>query len=178
MSKAPAPAEEAAPPAPKSKKLLIIVIVLVLVLLLAVAAVGMLLLKSKSGGEDEEAVEETAKPKKKAEPGKPPAFIPMDAFTVNLVQEQGEQFLQVVLSLRIEDSHEEPLIKNLMPQIRNDILRVLSSKRASELITVEGKDKLSEELKITVNRVIEPPAKGHEPEGPVQAVLFTSFIIQ
>jgi flagellar protein FliL len=178
MSKAPAPADEATPP--KSKKMLFIVLGAVVLIIVIAAAAVFMVIKSKHSedADEEEEVVKEKKPKKKAEPGKPPAFVPMEPFTVNLSQEDGGQFLQVVITLRIEDAHEDAVIKALTPQIRNNFLRVLSSQKASDLHAVEGRDKLQELLKDELNGIIDPPAKGHAPEGPVQSVLFTSFIIQ
>ena len=65
-----------------------------------------------------------------------------------------------------------------MPKIRNGVTLLLSSKKASEISSKEGKEKLAEEIMDQVNTLIEPPKKGRKPEGPVQAILFTSFIIQ
>lgn len=177
MSKAPAADTGDAPP--KSKKMLFIVLGLVVVLLIVVAGAAFLLLKPKHNpDEEEEVVEEKPKPKKKAEAAHPPVFIPLDTFVVNLAQDEGGQFLQIIMTLRVEDAHEEPLIKGLMPQIRNNVLRLLSSQKAAEMQTLEGRDKLQELLKDEINNVIEPPRKGYPPDGPIQAVLFTSFIIQ
>ena len=107
----------------------------------------------------------------------------MDPFTVNLVPETGDQYLQVALSLELEDIVEEPALKAVMPKIRNNITLLLSSKKASELMPKEGKEQLAESLRDEINSVIEPPKKNKKgelvmPEGPVKSVLFTSFIIQ
>lgn len=165
--------------APKSKKLLLLIVALVVVVLIGAAAAFFLL--SNHGDEDDEddaPVKEKTKPKKKGD-SKMPIFLYLDPpFTVNLAQDQGEQFLQVSISLRVEDPAADPIIKALTPQIRNNVLRTLSSKKAVDLYTVEGKDQLAEELKREVNMIIDPPRKGAEPDGPVEAVLFTSFIIQ
>jgi flagellar FliL protein len=186
MAKDAKPAEEGveAPPK-KSKKLLIIILAVVLVVVLGGGAAFMLLKKGDHADDDEETAEETAKPAKKKDKKKDkeahPVFINLDAFTVNLVPESGDQYLQVVLSLEIEDATAEPEIKTKMPKIRNNLTLLLSSKKASELLPKEGKEKLAETLKDEINSVIEPPAKnkkGGAAEGPVKAVLFTSFIIQ
>jgi len=99
------------------------------------------------------------------------------------VPESGDQYLQVALSLEIEDAHEEATLKGQMPKIRNNVTLLLSSKRASELLSKEGKQQLAETLKDEINMVIEPPKKTKKgeiipPDGPVKSVLFTSFIIQ
>jgi flagellar FliL protein len=100
----------------------------------------------------------------------------MDAFTVNLVPENGDQFVQAVLSVEVDDAESGEKIKAYTPKIRNDVMMLLSSKKASELLTKEGKEKLSGEIRDQMNRVLDPNAKGSD--VPVRDVLFTSFIIQ
>ena len=188
MAKDAKPAEEGAEAPPKkSKKLLIIILAVVLLVVLGGGAAFMLLKKGDHADDDEENAEETAKPAKKKDKKKDkeahPVFINLDAFTVNLVPETGDQYLQVALSLEVEDATAEPDIKTKMPKIRNNLTLLLSSKKASELLPKEGKEKLAEALKDEINSVIEPPVKNKKgvaeaPEGPVKAVLFTSFIIQ
>ncbi|MCH2218939.1 MAG: flagellar basal body-associated FliL family protein [Dechloromonas sp.] len=188
MAKDAKPAEEGAEVAPKkSKKLLIIILAVVLVVVLAGGGAAFMLLKKGDHEEgDEEVAEETAKPKKKdkkKEAHAAPVFINLEPFTVNLVPETGDQYLQVILSLELEDATADPQLKALTPKIRNNITLLLSSKKASELLPKEGKEKLAEALKEEINSVIEPPKKNKKgeitaSEGPVKTVLFTSFIIQ
>jgi len=188
MAKDAKPAEEGAVEAPKkSKKLLIIILAAVLVVVLAGGGAAYMLLKKGDHAEDDEEVaEEGAKPKKKdkkKDSHAAPVFVNLDAFTVNLVPETGDQYLQVALSLELEDASADPALKALMPKIRNNITLLLSSKKASELLPKEGKEKLAEALKEEINSVVEPPAKNKKgqavaAEGPVKSVLFTSFIIQ
>ncbi|HLO62137.1 MAG TPA: flagellar basal body-associated FliL family protein [Azonexus sp.] len=187
MAKDAKPAEEGADAAPKkSKKLLIIILAAVLVLVLGGGAAFMLLKKGDHEEGDDEVAEESAKPKKKdkkKDAHAAPIFVNMEPFTVNLVPETGDQYLQVVLSLELEDPTEEAALKAVMPKIRNNITLLLSSKKASELLPKEGKEHLAAALKDEINGVIEPPKKNKKgevtaPEGPVKSVLFTSFIIQ
>ncbi len=180
----PAEGEEQAAPK-KGKKLLIIIVAVVLVLVLAGGgAAFMLLKKGDDHGEDEDAVE-TTKAKKKEKKGKEahPVFVSLDPFTVNLVPEAGDQYLQVALSVEFEDPTGEAALKAHMPKIRNNVTLLLSGKKASELVSREGKEKLADELLEAVNDVLEPPKKNKKgekirEEGPAKAVLFTSFIIQ
>lgn len=188
MAKEAKPAEDGAAEAPKkSKKLLIIILAVVLVVVLGGGAAAFMLLKKGDHADDEEAAEETVKPKekkkKKGDKEAPPVFVNLDPFTVNLVPETGDQYLQVILSMELEDATAEPALKTQMPKIRNNITLLLSSKKASELMPKEGKEKLAENLKDEINSVIEPPTRNKKgelimPEGPVKSVLFTSFIIQ
>ncbi len=189
MAKDAKAAEDGAEAAPKkSKKLLIIILAVVLVLVIGGGGAAYMLLKKSDHPEDgdEDVAEETAKPKKKdkkKDHSAPPAFVNLEPFTVNLVPETGDQYLQVAISVELEDALEEPTLKAQMPKIRNNLTLLLSSKKASELLPKEGKENLAEALKDEINSVIEPPKKNKKgqvtmPEGPVKSVLFTSFIIQ
>lgn len=193
MSKDAKPAEEATEAAPKkkNKKLLIIIVAVVLVLAIGGGAAFMFMKKgADEHADDEEVAEESAKPKKEKEKEKKkdgkehaPVFVNLEPFTVNLAPETGEQYLQVVLAVELEDPAAEAHLKGVMPKIRNNITLLLSSKKASELQTKEGKEQLAEALKDEINSAIEPPTRTKKgeiimPEGPATAVLFTSFIIQ
>lgn len=192
-------AEVAAPPPKRSKKLLILIVIAVVVLALIGTGVFMLLGKKKTAaaadGEEEVVAEETAHPAHKwpeFDPTKDPVFMPLEPFTVNLQAENGEQFVQVVASLRVLDAHTGDKIKAFMPQIRHEILSLLSGKKASEITPPEGREALADEMKDVINTIMgwEPPPapkkKGkkksgeHEPEavGPVVSVFFTQFIVQ
>jgi flagellar FliL protein len=181
------PAEDTADaPKKKNKKLLIIIIAAVLVLVLA-AGGAFMFMKKADPADDEENAEEVSKPAKKKKDGHevPPVFVNLEPFTVNLIPETGEQYLQIVLSLEIEDPLAEATIKGQMPKIRNNLTLLLSAKKASELLSKEGKEQLAENLRDEINSVVEPPKKGKKGkkseaaiEGPVKSVLFTSFIIQ
>lgn len=127
---------------PKSKKPLLIAGG---VLALAIAGgAGWYFTKDKGGHADAA---------KKASPAKleQPKFIPLDAFTVNLQREEGDQFLQVGITLKIDDPTLEEKIKLAMPEIRSRLLLLLSGKRASELAPVDGKKKLAKEVIAEVN---------------------------
>jgi len=108
-------------------------------------------------------------------PSRPPVFVPLDSFTVNLQPDEAStQFLQVGLSLKVTDSNVVEAIKLHTPEIRNRVLLLLSSKKASDINTLEGKNKLSAEL---ANTIMQPLAE-HVPAKAIDAVLFTSFVIQ
>lgn len=145
----------------KSKLLLIILIIVVVVA--GGGAGAWFFLKPKHGAEE---VHEKPKPK-------PPVFQKLDTFTVNLAG-GDERYLQVEISLKIADSKVGEQITQLMPEIRDRVLRLLSSKKADELATPEGKNKLSEEIRAQLNQLLGIKS----PDDGVRGVLFTSFIIQ
>lgn len=169
---------EAAPPKSGVKKLLIIIFALLFVILLVGAAGAFFLIKKNNADnvdEEEEVATEPVK-RKRADKFEPPVYVAMDAFTVNLLPESGDQFVQVVLSVEVDDVQSGEQIKAYTPKVRNNVMMLLSSKKASELLTQEGKEKLAEEIRDQINQVLDPRAKGND--GPVREVLFTSFIIQ
>ena len=111
----------------------------------------------------------------KREPAKPPVFVPLESFTVNLEHDDASsQYLQVGLSLKLTDETLVDAIKLHMPEIRNRVLLLLSSKKASEISTLAGKNELSAELKHAVAQSLagDPTARA------LDSVLFTSFVIQ
>jgi len=87
---------------------------------------------------------------------KPPRFIKMDEFTVNLPGRGGEHYLQTAIVLRTGDSSTEGKIKNFLPVIRDKIILVLSSRTMQELATVDGKNAMAREIALVINSIIEP----------------------
>lgn len=182
MAKDAKPAEEAseaAPPKKNKKLLIIIIVVLVLVLGGGGAAAYLLMSKSADHADEEEVAAEQAGKKKKSDKESPPAYVALDPFTVNLVAETGDQFLQLMISVEVADISVGDRLKMYMPKLRNNITLLLSTKKASELVTKDGKELLAEEIRDQMNDIVEiPPVKGKPPQDAVKEVLFTSFIIQ
>lgn len=150
--------EEEAPPN-KSKKFIFIILG---ALLLCAAATGGTWYYMR--GNAEGAVEAP----------KPPVFLVMDMFTVNLEVEDIPQYLQVGMTLQVADQDQMDQIKTYMPQVRSRILLLLSGKKAAELLSAEGKRQLAAEI---IAKVRQPFTPGAE-EVNVTDVFFTSFVVQ
>ena len=103
-----------------------------------------------------------------------PVFVAIEPFTVNLQPENGDQYLQTALTLQVGGQAQVDLIKLNMPQVRSRLLFLLSSKKASEISSAEGKKKLSEEI---IEQIKIPFVDKGAPQD-VTGVFFTSFIIQ
>ena len=185
-------------PARKGKKKLII-IVAAAVLLAAGGGGGAFMWKKKrdaaaaaeaaaASGEEGEVVE--AKPLAKRDTTKnPPAFLPLDAFVVNLADRENDRYAQIGITLELESPKHADQIKAYMPAIRNGILLVLAHKTSQELLTRNGKEKLADEI---MREAVKPlgielddgsgqgKEQGKTPleESPVRHVHFSSFIIQ
>ncbi len=181
--------EVPAPQPSRKKKFLIIGLAALLIVALVGGATTLYFKlfadKQTDQAEEEVATKQEEKKKKEEKKKTPPVFAVLDTFTVNLAQETGDQYLQVNITLELDDPLADAALKENMPKIRDSIIRLLANKKASELTTTEGKDELSWELRDALNLLLEPdqpaPVKGKRRQeiiGPVLAVLFTNFIIQ
>lgn len=194
MSAAAAPAADA-PEAPKKKsKKLLFIIVGVLVLALAGAG-GAFFIMKKNAAAAEGADEEEDAPAKvhKVDPKHAPTFLPLDNMVVNLADPGGNRFIQVGLTLQLQDAATGEAVKAFMPSIRSQILLLLSQRTADEVLQVQGKEKLSADIIAAVCTTMGypvPEAEDHDADAkpkkkrkkaepsPVQGVLFSSFIVQ
>lgn len=148
----------------KKKLIVIIVLVLLLVVVLGGGAVAYLVMSKPA--EEGEHVEE------KHEDEHPPIYEKLDTFTVNLADQ--ETYLQVEIHLLVAEPPVQEKIKQRMPEVRDGMIRLLSSKLPDELATQPGKDALAEEVKKNINGILAIK----EPDMGVKKVLFNSFIIQ
>lgn len=191
-----------APKKKGSKKLIIIIVAVVL--LLAAAGGGALFFMKKKAAEEEEGdaegggahakpkAAEVHKPAKKHDAAHPPVYVPLEPFTVNLADRDQDRYAQIGVTLEVDEQKTADEMKGYMPSIRNAILMVLSHKTAAELLAIEGKEQLADEIMREAVRPmgIEIDAEEEEPAGkarkkrrqpvynPVQHVHFSSFIIQ
>jgi flagellar FliL protein len=124
-----------------------------------------------------------------------PVFFPLEPFVVNLTGDV-ESYLQVGIELKVADTGVSDRIKEHLPEIRNGVLLLLSSKRPEELATLEGKNKLRHEIRAAVNGPLGiqtpsapaavqatsatgvPASSTASDEQGVLDVLLTSFVIQ
>lgn len=197
MAQQPAAGAEAAA-APKSKKKLFIILGLVLALAGGGGAAAYFMLlkkpdahaakgKAKHGeeasaedeaheeGHDEaEGEEEAAEEEGHPDPKTALTYLPFETFTVNLLPDPDEKFLQLDLTIEVKGAELAEKLKLQMPALRNRVLLLLTSKKASDISTPEGKAQLSDELLAELKK---PLTKSGKPLKVTQ-VLFTSFVVQ
>lgn len=218
-AKAEKKAEAAAPAegAPKKKKgMLFIIIGLVVVLAGGGAGAFVMMSKhdkkaqaakgakhAKADGEhgddeheDEEAEAEDGKGKQKK-----PVFFTMEPFVVNLAGD-AQHYLQVGVDLKLSKDEYMEKVKTVLPEIRNDVVMLLSAKQPTEVVSIDDKNYLRAQIRSAANKAIgvkdnvkkrvpaqESPdahadgqehAEEHEeaPRKGVVDVLLTSFVIQ
>ncbi|MGD9156976.1 MAG: flagellar basal body-associated FliL family protein [Desulfobacteraceae bacterium] len=150
---------------PERKKVpinLIIISILVLCLL----GGGIYVWKSgiMSGDPDEAALDEEGG---KQEMG---PIYSLDTFIVNLVGGRGKNYLKAKVELELDSEKTTIEIEKRLPQVRDAILTMLSSKSNEDINTLEGKFQLRAEIISTLNQNLTA--------GKVRNVYFTDFIVQ
>lgn len=171
MAKEEAPAEatpgEATPPRKGKRKLLIIILLVLGVVVLAAGGLAAWLLatapdKSKQAkGEEEEQDDK-----------RPPIYERLDQFTVNLADQQS--YLQAEIQLLVSDAKVQDKLKQRMPEVRDAVIRLLSSKTIEDLNQPEGMTLLADEINVLLNDLLR--IKKGSPG--IKKVLFSNFIIQ
>jgi flagellar FliL protein len=95
---------------------------------------------------------------------------PLDNFTANLAQGDGpRRFVRMSTVLKFSKDSSEEEFKAREPQIRDAIISTLNSKRPNDLLKVEGKNFLKEEIKASINTFLV--------DGKVIDVFYISFQI-
>lgn len=161
----------AKPEAKKKKNLKPLILGLVAVLLVGGGAAGYLLTRPKAAvGPDGKPVQsaESEMPKE----SKRPFFVEFEPFTSNL--KDPEKFLQIKLTFQVDSDKAAEGLKDIMPVVRGAIVPVLSSQDATEIMTSDGKEKMSKQIVDATNQAI----ADHNLKDKVDAVLITHMIIQ
>lgn len=154
-----------------SKKLLIIIIAAALVL--AGAGVGAFLFlggKGEKGGAEhgaEPAAEHGGGHKDDKTAGKS-VLVSLDPFILNLA-EQG-RFLKATMQMELSGIEVQPMVTDKVPQVRDAIITLVSSKSADALSSAEGKLQLKDDILLRVNIVIGKDV--------VKNIYFTEFVMQ
>jgi flagellar FliL protein len=97
-------------------------------------------------------------------------LLPFEPFIANLADEGGSRYLKATFQLEFLGTMVPAGVDGRLPQIRDLLLTLLTSKTFDEVRTPEGKQQLREEIIARVNQVLERDA--------VKAVYFTEFIVQ
>ena len=97
---------------------------------------------------------------------------PLKSFIVNLVDKNGvgNRYLKVSLELEIGGEKAKATLDGNIPQLRDTILLLLSSRSLKDINTLEGKLELKQTLLSRMNRILG--------EGIVERIYFTEFVVQ
>lgn len=158
--------------APKKSKAKLIIIIFVSILILALLAIGGFIVYKQVSGDggkssDKKTAEETTAEDEGAMIG---VVTPLDPFIVNLSDTAGKRYLKITIQLELSDELLNQELHNKMPQIKDSVITVLSSKTSDDVLTIEGKFKLKEQILARINKLLKT--------GVVKNVYFVEFVIQ
>lgn len=152
-----------------SKKLIIIIAVAVLLLGGGAAAFFMMGDDSSDPEADEVVDGEVV-----VEKG-PAIYIGVpNAITANLPGAKKSRTVQIKMNFLVRSEEAKNNVKQHMPQLKNDILMLVSQKNADDLKLPEGRHKLQQEALQTVQKTL----TGLVDDPTVEKVLFVSFVMQ
>ncbi|MDZ4856439.1 MAG: flagellar basal body-associated FliL family protein [Nitrospirota bacterium] len=171
-----------------SMKMVIIIIVVVSTLLLAGGG-AFLMFKLMGGGHGgEEAKSETgaAKEESRSEAEKKPAaaeaksgaakaaqpglIFDVEPFIVNLADMAEVRYLKLTVKLELDSQVASAELTGRMPQVRDTILVLLTSKDSASIRSTQGKFQLRDEITQRINSILPKPS--------VRTVYFTEFVVQ
>ncbi|MDX3904145.1 MAG: flagellar basal body-associated FliL family protein [Pigmentiphaga sp.] len=100
-------------------------------------------------------------------------FTALDMFTANLAERDQDRFAQVGVVVELADAKAGSAFNAVVPPVRSEILLLLSSKTADDLLSLKGKQLLAEQIVEIVRKYIAP-----EFRQSVFGAHFSSFVIQ
>lgn len=104
-------------------------------------------------------------------PQKEKSFIyKMDPLIVNLADKETLHYLKIKIELESMEEKPNEEFEKRLPQIRDNILLLLSMKGRTALMDAEGKNKLRAEIREKVNQVLR--------NFKIKDIYFTEFLIQ
>ncbi len=104
-------------------------------------------------------------------PAVPGTVLDMEPFIVNLADPAGKRYLKLKIAVDAKDEKLKQEITMRIPQIRDSILLLLTSKSYADISPVAGKIRLRNEILQIINRSLIGV-------GSVHGVYFTEFVVQ
>lgn len=100
----------------------------------------------------------------------PGVMFDVEPFIVNLADAQEVRYLKLTVKLELDNQEGVAVLTERIPQIRDTILVLLTSKESSSIRTTQGKFQLRDEITQRVNSLLSKPA--------VHTAYFTEFVVQ
>ena len=160
----------------KSRRLIWCLVILVILASFGAAAGFFLLYQEKAHAESADTFgEHMAQASTGAVEDTAPIYLKLEPFTVNLAEDNaGPRLLYAGLTLKLSDDASLETLEQHRPQVRNQLLLLLSDREAETLVSASGKKALAEDIVATLEDVLGP----ERPRIHIDDVLFTEFIVQ
>ncbi len=154
-----------------SKKLIIILSVVAFLIVVMMGGLFFMMWGKLSNMESQQVVEEVPEQVEMAEEeAQVKPIFPLKSFIVNLAGENGKRYLKIKMDLEIAKEDLNDDIRQRIPQIRDSIMMILTSKRYEDVKDTPGKIALRQEIQNQINAFFKEPC--------VSSVYFTDFVIQ
>ncbi len=151
-----------------SKKVLIIIIAIVL-LFMGMMGAGFFILWNKISQVPLDPSKVAEMPVEEDENGIGPLYT-LDTMIVNLAGNGGKRYLRVTMALELSEPDSVATIESRLPQIRDAVLMILSTKTYDEVSTTDGKIALRSQIMEKINTLMT--------KGRVTNIFFTEFVVQ
>jgi flagellar protein FliL len=100
----------------------------------------------------------------------PGAMFDLDPFIVNLADTPDVRYLKITIKLEVDNEAVSTDLSARVPQVRDAVLVLLSSKDVNAVRTTQGKFQLRDEITQRINGLLPKPG--------VRSVYFTDFVVQ
>jgi flagellar FliL protein len=94
----------------------------------------------------------------------------LEPFLVNLVADDYPRYLKVKVEIELDSPAGRASLAAHLPQVRDVVIGLLSSRRFEDVTSFEGKALLKQDISDRINGVLD--------QGRVKAVMFTDFVVQ
>jgi len=98
------------------------------------------------------------------------AMFDLDPFIVNLADTPDVRYLKITIKLEVDNEAVSTELSARVPQVRDAVLVLLSSKDVNAIRTTQGKFQLRDEITQRINGLLPKPG--------VRSAYFTDFVVQ
>ena len=123
--------------------------------------------KTETAAKSEAPSGASGKPGQTAAPG---VMFDLDPFIVNLADVPDVRYLKLTVKLEVENDAVSADLSARVPQVRDAVLVLLSSKDVNAVRTTQGKFQLRDEITQRINGLLPKPG--------VRSAYFTDFVVQ
>ena len=99
-----------------------------------------------------------------------PSLVPLAPFLVNLSGDQGQRYLRLVVQVEVRGELSKDELEKHLPEVRNRLIFLLSSKAFADIGSTQGKYDLQAEITKNINETLDGPF--------IKKTYFTEFIVQ
>ena len=145
--------------------------VLVLLLLIMILGIGAFFgYNHFLAEEDQNATNASTKAESRDKKGRPTSMVTLPTILVNLADPLGKRYLKMTAKLEVQGANSKNMVQDKMPQIKDSMIMLLSSKSYRDLSSMEKKIRLKKQIVKRINQILQ--------KSVVIALYFTQFVIQ